>query len=91
VFGSLALLGLMGSGWSGLTGVDLGGRGALAPAFGLAVLVVVGLLWSRSGLRFDRPGALTLVTLVAVLGWVVDLSVLRFTRRRIGVPVEGGA
>ncbi len=82
VLGSLALLGLMGSGWTGLTGVDPVGRAALAPAFGLAVLVVAGLLWSRSGLGFDRQGSIALVTLVAVLGWVVDLAARRFGRTR---------
>ncbi len=91
VLGSLALLALMGSGWTGLTGVDPVGRAVLAPSFGLAMLVVIGLLWSRSGLGFDRLGSMGLVVLVTVVGWVVDVAAGWFTRRRGVEPVEGSA
>lgn len=66
---SLAVIALAGAGWV----VRLGGgspalRLALAPATGLAALVVAGLLVERLGVRMGGPGGVVMVIVVSAAG-----------------------
>jgi hypothetical protein len=84
----IALLFGVGLGWS----VSLGPRGpqaaaALAPAFGIATLVLGGVIADRLGASITGPPAVTIVSLVAAVGWM-PLAV-RWRPRRPGRNARG--
>ena len=63
-------LAVLGSGWSvSLVESDWLERTALAPAFGIAALVVGGVIADRLGLGLTGGPAVGLVVVVAALGW----------------------
>lgn len=80
----LALLALVGSGWSAsLLSAGWATRLALAPALGTAVLVLAGFVAGRLGL--DGPGARPwIAVVVALAGWALPL--FRVPLRTLGRP-----
>lgn len=67
---ALAVLTFTGSGWADLARLPTLGRTALAPTFGIAALGLTGLLGSRIGIPFNRPGSLLIVMVATGLGWI---------------------
>jgi hypothetical protein len=66
---SLAVITLAGAGWAGRLGAgSLSLRMGLAPAVGLASLVVAGLVVERLGVRMGGPGGVIVVLVVIVVG-----------------------
>jgi len=77
----LLTLAVLGSGWSvSLVEADWLERTALAPAFGIAALVVGGVIADRLGLGLTGGPAVGLVLVVAALGWAA-VSAVRVRRR----------
>lgn len=80
---ALALLLVVGGGWSWwLVPAGWAERAALAPAFGIAVMVVTGLLADRAAVPFSRPGAASVAAVGAIAGWVLCALARRRGRRR---------
>jgi hypothetical protein len=76
------LLALAGSGWAMALvpdGPDV--AAALAPAFGVATLVLGGVLAGRLGLRPSGAGAVALMATVTILGWAAAAAGRRRRRR----------
>jgi hypothetical protein len=72
---SLAVITLAGAAWAARLGEgSFGMRIALAPATGLAVLVVAGVLVERLGIRMGGPGGLMTVIILTLGGTVVAIS-----------------
>ena len=98
---SLAVITLAGAGWAGRFGAgSLSLRMGLAPAVGLASLVVAGLVAERLGIRMGGPGGVIVVLVVTVLGAAAaatrppraDDPRLRYGPERAeGSPTGGGA
>jgi hypothetical protein len=66
---SLAVLSLVGGGWAGRFGSgSLSLRMCLAPAVGVAALVVAGLVVERLGIRMGGPGGVIVVLVVTLVG-----------------------
>jgi hypothetical protein len=79
----ILVLGVVGSGWaSALIPVGWIARGSLAPAFGIVVLALLGLLLDRAGLRLAGGGGAAAAVGAAALGWA-----LWWGMRRRGAPV----
>ena len=77
----LLMLGLVGSGWAwSLLPESLGPAATLAPALGLAALVIAGSLADRLGFRMDGPAGAATAATAAVLGWAA--AGFARTRRR---------
>jgi protein-S-isoprenylcysteine O-methyltransferase Ste14 len=70
----LGLLSFSGGGWAASL-TDLPGIGvvSVAPAFGVAILISVGLLASRAGVPLHAPWGTILVAVVGIAGWGVAL------------------
>jgi hypothetical protein len=69
--GVLALLFVAGLGWSAaLTATGWWARAALAPAFGVAALVLGGLVGSRLGAGLLGSSGTVVAAVTAALGWV---------------------
>lgn len=85
----LCLLAVTGGGWTGVL-VEAGWieRIAVAPAFGIATLVLGGVIWDRLGLGLDGGAGAALVAAVAVPGWVTFVLTLARTRRAAGRTVR---
>lgn len=67
---ALVALLLVGLGWStSLVRPGALARVALAPAFGVAVLVTAGLAWSRAGLSLGGASGMAVAAGAALLGW----------------------
>ncbi|TMK86155.1 MAG: hypothetical protein E6G44_04560 [Actinobacteria bacterium] len=82
--GSLAVLGATGLGWTlAMFGAALktAERLAVAPAIGIAVLVLGGIVFDRAGLRLAGATGAALPIVVAAMGWGAAALVLRRTRR----------
>jgi hypothetical protein len=96
---SLAVISVAGAGWAGrLGGGSLSVRMGLAPAAGLAALVLAGMVAERLGVRMGGPGGLMVVLAVTVAGAVAAVtapprtgdSVLRYGQDRSDAsPPEG--
>jgi hypothetical protein len=89
--GALVLLGSVGLGWS----VVLLGRTlrpaelvAVAPAVGIAMLVVVGVFLDRLGLRLTGAGGISAPVLSAATAWVIAWTLRRRNRK---TPPSGDA
>jgi hypothetical protein len=68
--GVIAVLAAAGSGWAAaLVPTAWGMRISLAPAFGIAVLAVFGLLLDRAGLRVAGGAGAAVAVVTAALGW----------------------
>jgi hypothetical protein len=66
---SLAVIAFAGAGWAGRLGAgSLALRIALAPAVGLASLVVAGVVVERLGIRMGGPGGVMTVIVVGSVG-----------------------
>ena len=66
---SLAVISLAGAGWAGRFGSgSLSLRMGLAPAVGVAALVLAGLVAERLGIRMGGPGGVLVVLVVTVVG-----------------------
>ena len=66
---SLAVISLAGAGWAGRFGSgSLSLRMGLAPAVGVAALVIAGLVAERLGIRMGGPGGVIVVLVVTVVG-----------------------
>ena len=80
-FAFLATVGVAGSGWvASFVRTDLPVTLALSPAFGLAAIILGGVIADRAGLRPTGWRGVLLIGLVSVAGWVA--FVLLRTRRR---------
>jgi hypothetical protein len=72
---SLAVISVAGAGWAGrLGGGSLSVRMGLAPAAGLAALVLAGVVAERLGVRMGGPGGLMVVLVVTVMGAVAAVT-----------------
>ena len=72
---SLAVIAFAGAGWAGRLGAgSLALRVALAPAVGLASLVVAGVVVERIGIRMGGPGGVMTVIVVGALGAVAAVT-----------------
>jgi len=77
----VVLLGAVGGGWSVvLTPASRLDRVALAPAFGIATVVIPGVVTGRLGFAASSAAVQAVVAAVAVAGWVV--AVVRWRRAR---------
>lgn len=65
----LAVLVFSGGGWASLADLHALGIVSLAPAFGVAVLSLIGLAASRVGVPLHRPWGACLVAAVGIVGW----------------------
>jgi hypothetical protein len=66
---SLAVISLAGAGWAGRFGSgSLSLRMGLAPAVGVAALVLAGVVAERLGIRMGGPGGVLVVLVVTVVG-----------------------
>jgi hypothetical protein len=82
VVGVLALFAAAGSGWGAALLDDAGARIALAPAFGVVVLALGGVLVDHAGLRLRGVVGVAVAVVVAAGGWAVFLLGRRASRRR---------
>jgi hypothetical protein len=80
---SLAVIAFAGAGWAGRLGDgSLALRMAVAPAVGLATLIVAGVLVERLGIRMGGPGGLMTVIVVGSVGAVAAVTRPPRTGRR---------
>jgi hypothetical protein len=74
----LAVLALAGGGWAAASVRSGLAAAALAPAFGIAAIVLAGIVADRLGVRLAGGGGTALIATIAALGWAVfALSVRR--------------
>ncbi len=72
---SLAVIAFAGAGWAGrFAGGSLALRMALAPATGLAVLILSGVLLERLGVRMGGPGGVATIIVVGLIGAVAAVT-----------------
>jgi hypothetical protein len=77
---SLAVVSFAGAGWAGrFAGGSLALRMALAPATGLAVLILTGILLERLGVRMGGPGGVATIIVVGLIGAVAAVTGRRTT------------
>ncbi|HXJ64122.1 MAG TPA: hypothetical protein VNN79_10240 [Actinomycetota bacterium] len=67
--GALAVAAVAGGGWARML-LPAGSRAWLAPAMGVATLVLAGTAADAAGFRLQGPGAVALVAVVACAGWL---------------------
>jgi hypothetical protein len=88
--GFVALVAAAGSGWSWWLLDDTPARVALAPAFGIVVLALAGVVVDRAGARLTGGVGVTTPIAVAALGWAwVPPTWWRHRRATAGAPVPG--
>lgn len=87
---ALAVLAAVGGGWVRSV-LDVSGMAAfgLAPAFGVAAIVLVGTAASRLGLPLGSGGGLLIVLAAAASGWVVFALGGTVSRRRSATRAQG--
>jgi hypothetical protein len=87
----IVLLGLLGAGWSTwvLRGAPVPDRVALAPAFGLALVILMSMTLSIAGSNPAGPLGVVATIVVAGAGWVATLPRWRAARRRARTAIAG--
>ena len=87
---ALAVLGVTGGGWA-RTGLDISGLAALgiAPASGVAMLVLAGTAASRLGIPLRAPSGWLVVLVTATSGWIVFALGRGASRNRRATAAQG--
>ncbi len=79
----LAVLAVTGGGWAAsAVRAEPAVRAALAPGFGIAAIVLGGVVGDRLGLRMSGAGGAVVIVVMALAGWVAFLATRRRHRRR---------